>query len=39
MKREIHLLPAEGGEDAKLFVTDLKKVFQKLAINNDWNFD
>lgn len=31
MKRTIEIRAAEGGEDSKLFVTDLANAYQKLA--------
>jgi protein subunit release factor A len=31
MKRVIEIRAAEGGEDSKLFVTDLATAYQKLA--------
>lgn len=36
MKREIHILAAEGGKDSELFVQDLAKVYEKLAYNQNW---
>lgn len=31
MKKVIEIRPAEGGDDAKLFVKDLSQAYQKLA--------
>lgn len=32
MKRVIEIHAAEGGDDAKLFVSDLAKAYEKLAL-------
>lgn len=39
MKRQIHILPAEGGKDSELFAKDLAGVFSKLAYNHNWTID
>ena len=31
MKRQLEIRAAEGGEDSKLFVTDLARAYQRLA--------
>jgi protein subunit release factor A len=36
MKRTIHITPAEGGEDSRLFASDLAGAFEKLAVRMDW---
>ena len=36
MKREVHILPAEGGEDAQLFAKDLCKAYVRLADRMGW---
>ncbi len=39
MKRQIHILPAEGGKDSELFAKDLAQVYAKLAYNMSWTID
>jgi len=39
MKREIHIIAAEGGKDSELFTHDLAKAFEKLASFRGWTVD
>jgi len=39
MKRQIHILPAEGGKDSELFAQDLAQAFAKLAYHMNWSVD
>lgn len=38
MKREIHIIAAEGGKDSELFTHDLAKAFEKFAMTKGWTF-
>jgi protein subunit release factor A len=38
MKRLMHIAPAEGGEDSKLFAADLAASYTSLFARRGWQF-